>query len=314
MKAAVSVVVGALLALQVCAVPVSLNCVPGQYVKNHPSGPVCANCLTGYFSTTNNAASCARFTQCVAGQFVNAAGTSSSDRDCQPCGSGTFSTISNAASCSAHRTCPAHKYEARAPSATNDRLCQNCLGGVCTTTTPTTTTPTTTTTTTTSTTTPSTSVTTLTATDIPKSIADLSSVNSVLSVSLPAGASIVDMSVTINIQHTYDADLWIFLKAPNGKVLNLVGDSGSSGDNFVNTVFSSTSTTSILTSSAPLTGTFGALGSLTNYNRGNFQADVTTFPGLYSVPSGQWTLQVMDDSSADVGTLIGWSLTITYSY
>ena len=41
-------------------------------------------------------------------------------------------------------------------------------------------------------------------------------------------------SVCINITHTWDGDLRLFLKAPNNQVLNLVNARGGSADNIGN--------------------------------------------------------------------------------
>ena len=86
-------------------------------------------------------------------------------------------------------------------------------------------------------------------------IPDNSATGAVSTVSIsgvPAGAVINSINVTFNITHTYDADLRINIKAPNGNVLNLVDREGGGGNNFVNTVVSSTGTAPLV--NAPFTG------------------------------------------------------------
>ena len=49
-------------------------------------------------------------------------------------------------------------------------------------------------------------------------------------VTLPTGAVINNMRVTLNMTHTWISDMVINLKAPNGQVLNLFNQHGGSGD------------------------------------------------------------------------------------
>lgn len=105
------------------------------------------------------------------------------------------------------------------------------------------------------------------------------------------------VSVTININHTYDADLDIFLKAPNGSQIQLSTDNGGSGNNFTNTVFI-TGATAITSGSAPFTGNF---------------APEQAFSTLTGSANGTWNLVVVDDAGDDTGTLLDWSLNIVKS-
>jgi subtilisin-like proprotein convertase family protein len=103
-------------------------------------------------------------------------------------------------------------------------------------------------------------------------------------------------------------DIDINLKAPNGYVLNLFNVHGGSGDNLVNTVISSQGTKAFSTGVAPFTDTFRATGSL---NRGptGYLSNVQSFAQLYSVPSGTWTLALVDSVPVDVGPLTRWDIT-----
>src|SRR5690349_15194003 len=44
-------------------------------------------------------------------------------------------------------------------------------------------------------------------------------------------------SVQLNFTHTFDSDIDMFLRAPNGQVLELSTDNGAGNDNFTNTIF-----------------------------------------------------------------------------
>ena len=133
------------------------------------------------------------------------------------------------------------------------------------------------------------------STDIPKTIPDLGTVTSSLDVS-GLTSRLINMSVTLDISHTFDADLDVFLISPSGTRVELFTDIGGGGDNFTNTTLADVATTSITSGTAPFTGSFKPEGTLAALNGEN--------------PNGTWKLEVSDDSLADVGTLNSWSLTL----
>jgi subtilisin-like proprotein convertase family protein len=109
--------------------------------------------------------------------------------------------------------------------------------------------------------------------------------------------TIADINVTLDITHTRDSDLQIFLRGPDGTVIQLFNGTGVSGQNLRNTVFDDEAVTSITTASAPFTGTFRPLQSL------------SAFDG--KLAAGTWTLEVRDTVKKQTGTLNSWSLGIT---
>ncbi len=111
-------------------------------------------------------------------------------------------------------------------------------------------------------------------------INDFSTISNTVTVAgIPAGSIVSSVVVNFNIIHTYDSDLTISLKAPNGNVINLVNARGGAGDNFTNTNISSASTVSLATGTAPFTGTFMADAS-TNQPPAGFMQTTTTFSSL----------------------------------
>lgn len=129
-----------------------------------------------------------------------------------------------------------------------------------------------------------------------QSIPDLGSVTS--SIVVPNGMAVGDLNVTVNITHTYDNDLSMWLVDPTGGVsVYLASNVGASGDNFTNTVFDGSASTAIGSGSAPFTGTYRPTGDLSAFNGLNAQ--------------GAWTLHVADGVGGDVGTLVSWSMAIT---
>jgi subtilisin-like proprotein convertase family protein len=139
---------------------------------------------------------------------------------------------------------------------------------------------------------------------------------------IPAGASIISMSVTLNMTHTWAGDMIFNLKAPNGNILNLdkyIGGTDASGLNFVNTVISSaTGLPPLSSAAAPRTGTFRpdaintAVAVSNIQNPTGYVSNAASFAELYSVPNGTWTLAMADGVGFDAGTLTSWSIIITY--
>lgn len=125
-------------------------------------------------------------------------------------------------------------------------------------------------------------------------IVDNETVTSVITID--ESALINDVNVTLNITHTWDADLGIVLTAPDGTEVNLVNRRGSLGDNFTNTVLDDDADTAIADGSAPFTGVFKPEEPLSAFNGLNMQGD--------------WTLSVTDNATLDSGTLDNWTLTI----
>lgn len=118
------------------------------------------------------------------------------------------------------------------------------------------------------------------------------------------------IAVQVNITHAFDQDLYIYLVAPNGAVLQLAAAVGGSGANFTNTIFTDTATSSITTGSAPFTGMYKPSGSLST-TCGN-TGTVTTFAAIGGgsiIPNGTWTLKVYDGVSLITGNFISWHIT-----
>jgi gliding motility-associated-like protein len=102
------------------------------------------------------------------------------------------------------------------------------------------------------------------------------------------------VSVCLNINHTWDQDLQIFLQCPNGSILTLSTDNGLDGDNYTNTCFTPTGP-SIIGGVAPFTGNFSPEQAFTALNACNV--------------NGTWNLLVSDNFLGDAGSLLDWSIT-----
>lgn len=140
-------------------------------------------------------------------------------------------------------------------------------------------------------------VTTISSTAGTLSIPDNGTLTATIAVS--GVATIADLNVSLNIAHTFDSDLDVYLVSPSGTKILLFSGVGGWGKNFTNLTLDDEAGTSIEDASAPFSGSFRAQGWLSLVDGEN--------------PNGTWTLIVSDTSVCDVGKLKGWSLTFTSS-
>ncbi|WP_165805936.1 HYR domain-containing protein [Marixanthomonas spongiae] len=113
------------------------------------------------------------------------------------------------------------------------------------------------------------------------------------------GAGIIIENVTIDLTHTWDSDLDIYLESPVGTSLALSLSNGGSGDDYTNTQFEDGGG-DINAASAPFTGVFEPEG-------GTFAA---TFDGEDA--NGDWTLRIDDTfPGSDDGVFNSFSITVT---
>jgi len=134
-----------------------------------------------------------------------------------------------------------------------------------------------------------------TSTDVPKSILDLATVDSTLSV----GGNILigDINVTIGrLEHTFDDDLVISIISPGGVLRVLSNRNGGSGNDFIGTVFDDEAATAIGAGAAPFAGSFRP------------DQPLSDFDGLNAL--GTWTLRIEDVAGLDAGNLAAWSIDI----
>jgi len=134
--------------------------------------------------------------------------------------------------------------------------------------------------------------------------------------SIPSTATITQVDVTFSLTHDWMSDAEITLTAPNGKVIALAADQGSSYSGLYNNVVITSDNTAaaLLTTSATITGTYKANATPAAELFGSFGSNLTqTFSDLFSTPNGNWILSAFDDGSGDLGTLDSWSIVVTYS-
>ena len=121
------------------------------------------------------------------------------------------------------------------------------------------------------------------------------------------------ISISINITHTYVGDLILSLRAPNGQMLALTRNTGGSGANFTNTVFTDASATFITAGTAPFTGSFKPIATTATTCT---TTTITTFTAIGAGainPNGTWNLIAIDNANLDLGTINNWSISIPSS-
>jgi hypothetical protein len=131
---------------------------------------------------------------------------------------------------------------------------------------------------------------------------------------IPAGATISNVSVTVNFTSSYLHDYIINLKAPNGNIINLAGQHAPAGvGGYAATIFSSASTVALSSSATPYSGTFAADEGLAT-GGGGYTSTTSDWADLYSVPNGTWTI-IPDNvyTGSDIAMLTTWSITVYYT-
>ncbi len=103
------------------------------------------------------------------------------------------------------------------------------------------------------------------------------------------------VSVCLDLETDFDADIRLYLVAPNGQVLELSTNNGGSGDDYTQTCFTPTATVPITAGAAPFTGDFQPEGNWDIFNNAPI--------------NGDWSLQISDQFGINaVGNLNWWSI------
>jgi subtilisin-like proprotein convertase family protein len=128
---------------------------------------------------------------------------------------------------------------------------------------------------------------------------------------------VTDVNVTIaNLSHTFPDDLDILLVGPQGQSTWLMSDVGGSGDiTNVTLTFDQSAEDALPDASQISGGTFTPTNIVENdimappAPGGPYAVTLEVFNG--TDPNGTWSLYIIDDVGADVGSAGGWSLEIT---
>jgi subtilisin-like proprotein convertase family protein len=127
---------------------------------------------------------------------------------------------------------------------------------------------------------------------VPTVILDRKSVFSQITIS--DAFAIKDINVTLNITHSRESDLQVFLHGPDGTVVELFSNVGGSGKGFFDTVLDDEASVSITDGTSPFTGVYKPEQSLEAFDGKNV--------------TGTWTLEIRDTVKKETGKLNSWSL------
>ncbi|MEP6917945.1 MAG: S8 family serine peptidase, partial [Acidobacteriota bacterium] len=116
-----------------------------------------------------------------------------------------------------------------------------------------------------------------------------------------------NVTLSLHVTHTFDADLTFSLVGPDGTSIDLSANNGSSGQDYgtgctapgVSTTFDDSAAVLISSGAAPFAGRFRPEQPLSTFNGKSGAA-----------ANGAWTLRINDAFAQDVGTLVCWSLQI----
>ncbi len=115
-------------------------------------------------------------------------------------------------------------------------------------------------------------------------------------ISVPAGTTVSNVQVRVNVNYPDDANLYVYLISPTGKTVALDYNRGGTGANLTNTLFSQQARTPISKGAAPFDGTYIPEAALTNL--------------VGSAAGGVWRLGVRNYGGGS-GSLVNWSLVLT---
>lgn len=127
-------------------------------------------------------------------------------------------------------------------------------------------------------------------------ISDLTTVVSTINVS-GVTSFVNDVNIRLNITHTFDSDLTVYLISPTGARILLFDRVGSDGANFINTVFDDEAAISIDAGAAPFSGSYRPAEPLSQLDG--------------RPANGTWQLEITDNVNGDVGSLNSWDITFT---
>ncbi|MBN1634308.1 MAG: M20/M25/M40 family metallo-hydrolase [Ignavibacteria bacterium] len=131
---------------------------------------------------------------------------------------------------------------------------------------------------------------------VPKIIEDLVQTKDTIYISQIG--TVEDITVNLTIMHPDDGEIVFFLNKSSGSAV-LSQYNGVGGQNYINTTFDDSASLGIKQGTPPFTGTFRPESYLWNLHGQEMQ--------------GYWILRIYDKAAGNQGTLVNWSLSISYS-
>lgn len=130
--------------------------------------------------------------------------------------------------------------------------------------------------------------------DVPKDIRSQETISSTLVIG--ETGFIIGLNVKIDIYHTWNEDLDVYLISPDGTDVELFTDVGGESKLFLGTILDDEAPISITSGLGPFNGSYSPEGNLSDL--------------IGKSITGTWTLEVTDDYKRDEGELLSWALFI----
>jgi subtilisin-like proprotein convertase family protein len=119
------------------------------------------------------------------------------------------------------------------------------------------------------------------------------------SITMFRNGNILDIDVSLSINHTNDSDLFIWLSRAGYSIIALSRQNGGEGDNYIYTTFDDEAQISIKEGTPPFTGSFRPEQQLSVFDNSEMQ--------------GVWKLRILNLSSVITGELVNWCINFQYS-
>ena len=110
-------------------------------------------------------------------------------------------------------------------------------------------------------------------------------------------ATIADIDIRLDLQHSFMGDLQINLHHPDGTNVRLVSNYGGGGSGYVDTILDDEATTALSLGVPPFTGSYIP------------DVGLSAFDG--KTTDGVWVLDILDTTSGATGMVMGWDLIFT---
>ena len=134
-----------------------------------------------------------------------------------------------------------------------------------------------------------------TSTDGPLLVPDNNATGITSTMSVVATGNVAKAVVVINaLGHTWSGDVNLTLTSPAATALDLSSGNGSSGDDFLSTMFDDGAATAVTAGTAPF--------------RGRFRPEVALAGVNTQAGAGTWSLKVVDTATGDTGMLRSWTV------
>jgi subtilisin-like proprotein convertase family protein len=118
-------------------------------------------------------------------------------------------------------------------------------------------------------------------------------------INVPDSYTISDVNVTVDISHSWNDDLEIYIISPSGNNIKLSTDNGGNRDDYNNVTFDDASSNSLPNGNSNLSGDYRPEEPLAGFNNEN--------------SNGNWILRVIDDANNDGGTIHSITLNLCYA-